>query len=517
VAPNYDGPVPEQSPIFVFGVPRSGTTLLRTLLDSHPRIACGPETPWLGGHQPRSVMELVRFLTEDKFGYCASYGRPREEVVAAARRFVSDLMEGYARSKGKERWAEKTPDNILYIDFLLELFPDAKVLWLVRDGLDVALSTSVVSEERKGVSKFHEEKVSFGPGVPAVGNTPFAAILRWRHWNQLLGRRLLERAHLKVSYERLVKDPANVMSEVCEHIGERFEPRMLDYAAVPHDLPGWEWGSADLRTRSVIDAARAGRATREFPDLDLQLLTPLARAPKATVEPRAALGNVGDIESPRFRRFMEWANSLAAPWKLRTFIDWSKVWEYPWLWLHGISRLRLEGARVYDLGSEMSPMPWIMALLGARVTLVERDARFVPQWRKLQAGLRVAVDWAIVSDERIPAHDGRADLITSFSVLEHQPDKGAAISEAARVLKPGGVLALSCDICEPSLGMTHPDWNGSPLTIATFEREVWGHAGFGNSPPAGLDTSVLPEFLSWHRQSAPHHNYAVAAAVMIKR
>jgi protein-tyrosine sulfotransferase len=514
----YDGGV-SKPPIFILGVPRSGTTLLRTLLDSHSNIACGPETPWLGGHQPRSVMELVRFLTEDKLGYCESFGRPREDVVGAARGFVSALMEGYSRGKGKGRWAEKTPDNVLYVDFLLEMFPEARVVWLTRAGLDVAVSTSVVAEHRRGISAFHEQNLRFGPGSAPVPNNAFNALLRWRHWNRLVGKSLHGREFLRVSYERLVTEPGETLRRVCEFVGEEFEPGMLEYSEQGHEFPEWEWGSADVRARGKIAGDRVGRGKRELPGVQLRLLEPLAQpaAAGADVEPRAALAGVGELESAEFVQLMEWINGFAAPWRLRTFTDWSKVWEYPWLWLNVFSRIRLEGARVYDLGSELSPLPWILALLGARVTLVETNRQFITRWKRLRDGLRVNVDWAIVESERIPAPDGKADLVTSFSVLEHMADKEAAIGEAARVLKPGGVLAVSCDICEPGMGMSGPEWNGRPLTIAEFERTVWGHSLFGNEGPAGLDFGRIPEFLAWHRRSASHHNYTVAAAAMVRR
>src|SRR5262249_42877086 len=102
----------DTTPIFILALPRSGSTLLRTLLDSHPSIACGPETPWLGAHQPSSVMALHQFLTESPFGYCRNFGVAPDVVTDACHQFVTSLLEGYARSKGKQRWAEKTPDNL---------------------------------------------------------------------------------------------------------------------------------------------------------------------------------------------------------------------------------------------------------------------------------------------------------------------------------------------------------------------------------------------------------------------
>ena len=102
-------------PIFILGVPRSGTTLLRTILDAHPAIASGPETPWLGGHQPRSLMSLWSALREEPWGYCKSFNMGREVPTEAARAFLTVMMERYARAKGKKRWAEKTPDNALHV------------------------------------------------------------------------------------------------------------------------------------------------------------------------------------------------------------------------------------------------------------------------------------------------------------------------------------------------------------------------------------------------------------------
>lgn len=503
-------------PILILGVPRSGTTLLRVLLDSHPNIACGPETPWLAAHQPRSVGSLYHLLVSGRQGYCRSFGMDREVVRLAARRFVDRLMRAYARRRGKRRWAEKTPDDILHLAFLLELFPEAACLYLVRDGLDTAVSTCVVAEHRRGISETHERRLALGPRC-WVENNPFHAVLRWQRWNALAEAALRGRNVLRISFEELVQAPAATMRRVCEFLGEPFEERMLDYAACAHDYPSWEWGSADVQHAGRVDASRAGRGRRELDATALAVLEPMARDAARALgrpEPCARLASLEEMRSARFAQFTRWVMGLARDLGLRATGNWSKHWEYPWLWFAALERLAWRRCRVVDLGSELSPMPWLLALLGARVTLIERDGRWVPTWSRLRGQLRVAVDWHIVDDDRIPLPAGSADVVTSFSVIEHQHDKAAAIEEAIRVLRPGGLFCLSFDVCQPERGMTFPEWNGRALTLEEFERLVWSHPGLAGCGRLAWNLDDIGPFLDWHRTTAPHHNYVVGAAVV---
>lgn len=232
--------------------------------------------------------------------------------------------------------------------------------------------------------------------------------------------------------------------------------------------------------------------------------------------PAAALASLDEMNSPLFRSFMGMMNAFAKAHGLREFTNWTKIWEYPWLWHHALSAVPWRGARLVDLGSEISAMPWFLATLGASVRLIEVDAQWTPRWIELRDRLQVDVQWDIVSSEKIPLPDGWADAVTSFSVIEHQPDKQAAIGEVARVLRPGGVFAVSFDICEPEMGMTFPEWNGRALTLAEFEAELWRHPAIGNPEPPRLDRSAMQPFLKWHRTTAPHHNYVAGAAVLRK-
>lgn len=230
-----------------------------------------------------------------------------------------------------------------------------------------------------------------------------------------------------------------------------------------------------------------------------------------------ALGRVDQLRSPRFERFMAAMNCFAGEHGLRVITEWSKVWEYPWLWYRGLRQMDWRGKRLVDLGSELSPMPWFIAQLGARVTLVETHEELFGQWGELREKLGVKVDFQAVKDEKLPLADESVDVVTSFSVIEHQADKKKAVEEVARVLKPGGIFAVSFDICEPERGMRFPEWNGKALTMREFEEVVWNHPAFENTRPPVWNTQDMEAYLQWHRQSAAHHNYVTGAAVLVKR
>jgi ubiquinone/menaquinone biosynthesis C-methylase UbiE len=149
--------------------------------------------------------------------------------------------------------------------------------------------------------------------------------------------------------------------------------------------------------------------------------------------------------------------------------------------------------------------------------LIETDRQWEPLWIQLRKKLGVDVQWEFVDSEKIPLPSASADVVTSFSVVEHQPDKKAAVDEIVRILKPGGMLAISFDICEPEKGMTFPEWNGKALTMREFEALIWCHPSFANERAPVWNIESIDEFLAWHKKSAPHHNYVVGAAVLKKR
>ncbi|HRE05037.1 MAG TPA: methyltransferase domain-containing protein [Opitutaceae bacterium] len=228
------------------------------------------------------------------------------------------------------------------------------------------------------------------------------------------------------------------------------------------------------------------------------------------------IANLPEMFSAPWRDFMDELNRFAAPLGLREFRTWSKIWEYPALWRAGLDSIDWNRSRLLDIGSELSALPWWLASRGARVTLIETSENFVEHWKfvREKLGLHDRVDWHIVQSSDLPVADGSIDVVTSLSVIEHQPDKVRAVDEVARVLRPGGLFALSFDLAEPELGMTYPAWNGEALTRAKFEALLGHHDTLELTTPLDWNHEDIAAFAAWHRQTAPHHTYVTGAAVL---
>ena len=159
--------------IVLLGVPRSGTTLLRVLLGSHPSIQAACETPWIcGGYGSNSLRHLVAYLNGDPLGPVANLsGVSADDVLAASRAFVVTLLESYRLRSGKERVVIKTPDDVAHLDFLVNQFPGADFVHIYRDGRDVACST--VQQKGKLLGKH----------IPPYGEICLeSALRRWKDW-----------------------------------------------------------------------------------------------------------------------------------------------------------------------------------------------------------------------------------------------------------------------------------------------------------------------------------------------
>jgi hypothetical protein len=217
----------ERSFPFVVARGRSGTTLLRAMLDSHPDMAVPDESHFVvqvarqrARYEPDGRLDLPRF-TRDLLGHWAfrRWGLPDEEVLEAFRAdppadvpaAVRAVYLAYAAHHGKTRFADKTPSYVLNVGLLAATFPEARFVHMIRDGRDVALSYL---------------DTDFG------SRTLGQAALYWDRFvraGRLAGSRLGPDRYLEIRYEDLVAEPEPVLKELCAFVGLDFDERMLRF------------------------------------------------------------------------------------------------------------------------------------------------------------------------------------------------------------------------------------------------------------------------------------------------
>ncbi len=216
-----------QPPVIVLGVGRSGTTLLRVMLDRSSELAIPYETffvPQLAhrhGKRPKLdafLDDLGRLRTLYDWGIKPDDVRPRLREGMTTSEAIAAIFGTYAERQGKPRWGDKTPLYMQQLPLLERLFPDAIWVHLVRDGRDAALS-------------FLELPEGFSGKTWALPRTVPQFAARWR--TEILAARKLGRhagsRYLELRYEDLVADPEQHLRLVCEHASLAWEPQLLDH------------------------------------------------------------------------------------------------------------------------------------------------------------------------------------------------------------------------------------------------------------------------------------------------
>lgn len=208
--------------ILIGGCGRSGTTLLREVLNRHPNIICGPETTILCDLPNPTRLSVMWDIPR----------RDVESMIAASPsivRFAETFFRAAATAQNKPRWADKTPRNVQVIPRLLAWFPNARFIHVVRDGRDV-----VCSLRNHPKTTIRHAKI-----VPANNDTPIRRCAQ--RWLDDTSLGLVFKGHprcTEIRYEDLVDDPHNTVKRLCDFIGEDFDPAMIDAGASADAKPG---------------------------------------------------------------------------------------------------------------------------------------------------------------------------------------------------------------------------------------------------------------------------------------
>jgi sulfotransferase family protein len=223
--------------VFIVGCARSGTTLLQHVLDAHPRIAVMPQAHWiygLGKHYTgmrpeRTVKEDIvpALLKDPEFADLGITGDQlltlmREDQHPAYLTFVRRVFDLYGKREDKELVGNKTPGLVRRLESVHELWPEARVVHIIRDGRDVFLSMKNRPLRRR------LSRVRVGPTedpVARIGLWWELSVQMGRNAGKMLGPRLYH----EVPYETFVTRPTEACAQLCTFLEIPFSEAMLKF------------------------------------------------------------------------------------------------------------------------------------------------------------------------------------------------------------------------------------------------------------------------------------------------
>ncbi len=215
-------------PVFIVGMPRSGTSLLSVILSAHSQLAISPETHYFTKYRkwcekfgclqdsPKKERYLKWFLTGPEIRDMAFSSQELSELLSALskeptlthEKIFQTVLESYSRKQDKPFWGEKTPDHMTHVPIISDLFPTAVFVCIVRDPRDVSLSWQAVTWNTGNV--YHHAKM-------------------WRNYCGLSDMYSMKYAdrYIEVRYEDLLQDTEYAVQKICDFLGLEFENRML--------------------------------------------------------------------------------------------------------------------------------------------------------------------------------------------------------------------------------------------------------------------------------------------------
>ena len=196
---------PKKSPIFIVGLPRSGTTLTERIVSSHSLVESADETFFM-------QLQIQRLS-----GIHSKENMSPAVIGAAAKKDIKLIARGYLaaveyRLSDKLIFIDKLPDNFLYLGFIAKAYPHAHIIHLRRNPMD-----SCFAMYKQSFFKFAYNLESLGRYYEAYDR------LR-RHWEDVLKDRVIE-----VKYESLVTDHESQIRGLLDKLGLDFEQACLDF------------------------------------------------------------------------------------------------------------------------------------------------------------------------------------------------------------------------------------------------------------------------------------------------
>jgi len=201
---------PSPAPIFIVGLPRSGSTLIEQILASHSQVDGTMELP--------NILNIVRELEDraaDRDGYPEKVGEcSAQQLTQFGERY---LRETLPLRRGRARFTDKLPNNFSHVGLIHAILPHASIIDVRRHPMDSCFST---------FRQHFASGQTFSYDLEDLGRYYRSYLALMDHWDRVLPGKVLH-----VQYEELVRDPEANIRALLEHCGLGFESACLS----PHE------------------------------------------------------------------------------------------------------------------------------------------------------------------------------------------------------------------------------------------------------------------------------------------
>jgi hypothetical protein len=211
------------------GCPRSGTTLLQSLLSAHPEIVSFPESKFFQYLPPaeRSRRRRLGVISHQLKPWLETYFTqnlkrpemlcylPKLPCMRLYTRQFFKILWMLAAEQGKNIVLEKTPQHIFYIKLLINYFPDSKIIHLIRKGEDVVASLYEVTHQYP----------QYWEGVWELDK----CVDWWNRSVQISQQYGNHPNHILVSYEQLLQNPKNFLTKICNFLNLKYHSEMIEH------------------------------------------------------------------------------------------------------------------------------------------------------------------------------------------------------------------------------------------------------------------------------------------------
>jgi tetratricopeptide (TPR) repeat protein len=199
----------KKQPVFVVGLPRTGTTLVERILSSHSQVESADET------------FFMQMAIRHASGAGGITDLDEKILQEAANKDINLIAQHYMQSieyhlTDKPMFIDKYPYNFLYLGFIAKAFPKARIVYLKRNPMDACFAM------------FKQSFFKFAYSLEDLGRYYVAQDKLRKHWQSVLGGRLVE-----VEYESLVSQQESSTKEMLNKLGLSFEPACLEFEKNP--------------------------------------------------------------------------------------------------------------------------------------------------------------------------------------------------------------------------------------------------------------------------------------------